>query len=117
MAIDALLKCNPEIFEKKFTIKVGPNLTLKPIFEESMEMESKFYLLNSKSEEVKKYIPFAYVEDAESALNKVNQFVMDTILLKTSILYCIRITDGKIPMMPIGYINLESPLSPNGLNN
>ncbi|WP_291123024.1 GNAT family N-acetyltransferase, partial [Flavobacterium sp. UBA6046] len=117
MAIDPKLKCNPEIFEKKFSIEVGPNIILKPIFEELVKMESKFYLLNSKNEKVKKYIPFAYVEDEDSALNKINQFIMDTIAFKTSILYCIRITDGQIPMMPIGYINLESPLSPNGLNN
>lgn len=116
MAIDNKLKCNPIFFEKKFTIEIGPNIVLKPIFEELIEIEAQFYLLNSKNDEVKKYIPFAYVDNEEEAVEKMLNYVRDTILLKTSILYCIRITDGQIPMMPIGYINLESPLSPNGLN-
>jgi RimJ/RimL family protein N-acetyltransferase len=116
MAIDNKLKCNPIFFDKKFTIEIGPNLVLKPIFDEEIEIESKFYLLNSKNEEIKKFIPFAYVDNEEQAFERMSNYITDTILLKTSILYCIRITDGQIPMLPIGYINLESPLSPHGLN-
>lgn len=114
--MDNKLKCNHEIFDKKHTIEVGPNIVLKPIFEESLEAEAEFYLRNSNNELIKKYLPFAYVENIQQSKSKLLYFIKETILLKTSLLYCIRITDGQIPMVPIGYVSLESPLSPNGLN-
>lgn len=109
------IKCDPKIFDKKYTLQVGPNLVLKPIFEEMIDAEAEFYLRNSKNELVKKYIPFAYVENIEQSKDKLLEYIKDTIMLQTSLLYCIRITDGQIPMIPIGYVSMESPLSPNGL--
>lgn len=114
--MDNKLKCNPKIFEKKYTIDVSSNIVLKPIFEEMIDGEAMFYLRNSNNELIKKYLPFAYVENIEQSKSKLLEFVRDTIILKTSLVYCIRITNGQIPMVPIGYVSFESPLSPNGLN-
>lgn len=112
MSLNVKLKCNPIIFEKKIIINVDEQFVLKPIFENSIELESKFYLKNCSGEKIKKYLPNAYVENEEQAKEKLLEFISNTILFKTSILFCIRTVKEQFP---IGYINLESPLSFNGL--
>ena len=113
MAYDNQLKADTEIFEKIRFIPVGDEIILKPIMSELLDEEAMFYLVNTKTEGVKKYLPSVYAENQEQAKQKLLDF-MQRMLLRGSLFYCIR--DARAPF-PLGYIHINSPLTPTGLDS
>lgn len=112
MAYDPKLKANSDIFEKIRFIDVQDVFVLSPIKPEILDVEAKLYLVNSKNEGVKNYIPTVYADNENEAKEKLLGFI-DKMLFKASILYCIRL---KSEGFPIGYIHLSSPLTQSGLD-
>jgi RimJ/RimL family protein N-acetyltransferase len=107
------IKANTEIFEKIKFVSVDERYILKPIIPELIDNEAMLYMINSKSEGVKKYLPTVYADNPADAKKKLLEFIQSS-LLRNSILYCIR---DKNQPFPIGYINIVSALSPTGLND
>lgn len=113
MAYDNKLKVDTEVFEKIRFIPVGDSLILKPIIPEFFEEEAMCYLINSNNVGVKKNIPEAYVENLEQAKKKLLDF-SQRMIFRGSLFYCIRLIEQPFP---IGYIHMNSPLTPTGLDS
>lgn len=112
MAFDSRLNADLELFEQIRFIPVGNDIILKPIIIELFEQEAKIFLLNTKTEEIKKYLPLIYVETIEQAKEKLYSS-MQSMLFRGSLFYCIRFKEQQFP---IGYINLNTPIAPTGLH-
>lgn len=111
MTYDIKLKANKEIFEKNRFIPVGQHVILTPVDINSIEKESMFYLINSQNDAVKTYLPKIYAETPEEAKEKLIDFAVQ-FQFKCSLFYCIKtIKEG----YPIGYIQMNTPLAPMGL--
>ena len=112
------IKANPAIFENIKIINVADMLTLSPINPKvmvdvtMMNLESRFYLLNSSSSELRNAIPGAYVKNIEEATLQIQKYI-DKMVFYDSLLYTIRLKSNQIP---IGYIILNSPLCRNNLH-
>ncbi len=113
MAYDKRIKADSEIFEKIRFISVGDEIILKPIIPQLIEEEGILYLFNTNNAGVKKYLPSVYVENKEQAMKKLLEFDR-RMLLKQSLFYSIRF---KQRPLPIGYIHLNTPLTPTGLES
>jgi RimJ/RimL family protein N-acetyltransferase len=98
-------KVDMQIFEGIPTIDMGGTV-LRGIFPNLVETEAKAYLLNSKESLVKKFLPGAYVETEEQALDKLHDYVQ-RYLLRASILFCVATKEKQIP---VGYVLCNSPV-------
>jgi len=113
MSYNQQIKADPQIFANIRVVSVDEKHVLKPIMLGTIDKEAMFYMLNSASEEVKKYLPTVFADNPIDARKKLINFSQCT-LLRQSILYCIR--DKKQPF-PLGYIHIASALSLTGLND
>jgi RimJ/RimL family protein N-acetyltransferase len=113
MPYSSQIKADTEIFEKIRFVSVDERYVLKPTIPKLIDNEAMFYMINSKSAGVKKYLPLVFADNPEDAKKKLLDFVNRTIF-RQSILYGIR---DKNQPFPIGYIHIVSPLSPTGLND
>lgn len=112
MPYNAQLKGNSEIFEKIRFIQVPEAYVLKPIIPELLEGEAMFYMINTNVPDVKKFLPLVVAETLEDANEKLTNYAL-RMMVKHSILYCIRPRNNQIPL---GYIHLNSPISTTGIN-
>lgn len=99
-------KANYRIFLDFPRIDMGGSI-IRGVFENMLETESEIYYLNSKDELVKKFLPEAYVESNDQALNKMYSY-QERRMFKVGILMCIATKDKQIPF---GYILCNSPLA------
>ena len=113
MAYDKRIKADSGIFEEIRFIPVGDELILKPIIPQLIQQEAMLYLFNTNNEGVEKYLPSVHANNEEEAVKKLSEFE-NKMLLKQGLLYCIRF---KQKQFPVGYINLNSPLCPTGLDS
>lgn len=97
-------KADHTIFEGIPKIDMGGTI-LRGILPHMLEAESKMYLINSKDELTRKYLPAAYADNEEEALKKLNDYI-DRFLLKAGILFSIATKEKSIP---VGYILCNSP--------
>ena len=97
-------KCDTDMFDKIPTIKIG-QMMLRGLYPNELETEAKYYNVISSDSLVKKYLPGAYTENEEEALDKIKQYINRT-LSGASVLFCIAAADKK----PIGYILCNSPI-------
>ena len=111
MAYDNRLKVNPEIFTSTVLINVGGPFTLTPIYHQILKNEAALYVVNSKSDDVKKYLPFVHADTEEKAQKILLDFLGCT-AFKQSLLLCIR-----LQKMPVGYIDFRTPISSKELND
>ena len=88
---------------------------LKPPIANLYESEVRLYYLNcsKKDEELFRWLPSVCVSSSEEAEAKLNNLI-DGMLFKRSITYCIRPKELQIP---VGYIVLNSPRAETGLND
>ena len=99
-------KTDTDMFDKIPFIKIG-QIMLRSIYPDKIEIEAKFYHIISCDPLIKRYLPGAYTENVEQAINKVEEYINRT-LSGASVLFCIARTDDK---KPIGYILCNSPIT------
>ena len=113
MIYDKEIQGNIGLFENPQIIKFKDTIILTPVFQDYLEAESILFLKNSNTEDVKKYLKNVYVENQKDAHKKLLD-LMGRYLFKSSLFYCIRLTNQNIP---IGYIHLNTPLALTGINS
>lgn len=113
MSYEKTIKGDADLFEKPETIKFKNSLIITPVNANNLKGESLCYLMNSNSSGVKKYLKKVYVQDEDEAYKKLIDLASRH-LFKTSLFYCIRTVNNQIP---IGYINLNSPLATDEFDN
>ena len=94
-----------EIFEKPMYLDIDEELRLMPMSNPINEKE--IYFANSNSEEVKKYLPGAYVNNVKEAEEQLVQHA-NRFLVKQGMLYNIVLSPNS---HALGYICLHSPLA------
>lgn len=113
MTYNNKLKINNEFFDNQKTFHLSEQIILNSINDEILDGEAYFYFQNSNYSNVKEYLPNAFPISQDDAKVKLQDFLYRGIL-KTSILYTIRIMpDG----YPIGYININTPANSDGLDS
>ncbi len=76
MAYEPTIQANPIIFEKIMFIPLGKSLILKPILVNNIVSEAAAYMSNSKSENVRKYLPATFSKNLEEAQAKLTNFAV-----------------------------------------
>ena len=118
MEYNSQLKVNDEIFDKIKIIDVQNHLVLKPIFagaldEEAQDNEILLYSAICNSPEIKRFLPTVFADNKIAAKKILFDFVAK-MLLKQCLFYVFRFKENSLP---IGYINLNTPISNTGLND
>lgn len=113
MAYNEKIQADEELFRILRAIPVNENILLRLIVKSHMDMEAIGYLDISSMSIIQKYIPYAYVRTIEEAKDKVLEFRTRT-EQGGGLFYFISDLNTKIPL---GCLNLASPLTETGLNS
>jgi hypothetical protein len=95
------------IFEKIPTLEVSSQFILRPLIYSLIDVEAEVYQENSSSESVRRYLPNAFANTKELALERI-QYLVQGHVLKLILTFCIAFKENKVPF---GYILCNSPLA------
>lgn len=104
------IKADLDIFKKMMFLDVSDRLKLYPI--RNPETEASDYLATSGTEDIKRYLPGAYVTNDKEALQKIIENIQRGLLFQ-GVLYNLTVIPENFV---IGHILLHSPLAATNLN-
>jgi RimJ/RimL family protein N-acetyltransferase len=112
LAYNNKIQADEELFRILRAIPVNENILLRLIFKSYIDLEAIKYYDISSQPIIKRYIPYAYVSNLEEAKEKVFEFRTRT-EVGGGLFYFISDLKSRIPL---GCLNLASPLTETGLN-